>query len=281
VELEIRGRRVLYRSKEALELILVDATQRRRLLRQMVQSERLRAMGEVTAMVAHNFNNILAVIVARVQFLAMRLRNSPAEKSLKTIEDASQRGAEMVRKIQEFYGEQADLQFADVCVNAMVREVVDYVSNYCKVTREEDTGPVRFEVDLQATPFVWGAEPLLQDALKRILMNAAEAMPGGGAVRVRTDSADEKIVIRVEDDGIGMKPETLRRAFDPFFSTKGSRLRGLGLSAALGIIQRHNGNIELSSAAGRGSQVTVTLPASKDKRGLVGGKGLPGKKKVA
>lgn len=269
VELEVRGKRVTYRKEGALEIIFVDVTQRRRLLRQLVQSERLRAMGEVTAMVAHNFNNILAVIVARVQYLMKRLGDAVSAKSLQTIEEASHRGAEMVRKVQEFYGEQTDLQFTDVCVNAMVREVVDYVVNYWQVTRG-DGGRIRVEMDLESTPFVWGAEPLLQDALKRILLNSAEAMPNGGMIRVNTKALDDRIQISVRDEGVGMDKEVLRRAFDPFFSTKGSRLRGLGLTAALGIIQRHNGSIELSSEAKAGTLVLVFLPISRAKQRLVG-----------
>jgi signal transduction histidine kinase len=275
VELEVRGKRVNYRKQVALEIILVDVTQRRRLLRQLVQSERLRAMGEITAMVAHNFNNMLAVIVARVQYLMVRIKDTMSAKSLKSIEDASHRGAEMVRKIQEFYGEQTDLQFTDVSVNAMVREVVEYVTNYWKVTRAEGARLVHIGMDLSPTPFVRGAEPLLQDALKRILLNAAEAMPGGGDIHVETGTTENQIQVRIQDEGIGMEPDVIRRAFDPFFTTKGSRLRGLGLSAALGIMQRHNGQIELTSEPGRGTLVVVSLPASRAGQRLVGKKAPP------
>jgi PAS domain S-box-containing protein len=269
VELEVRGKRVMYRRKKALEIILVDVTQRRRLLRQLVQSERLRAMGEVTAMVAHNFNNILAVIVARVQFMMVKLKDATFKKSLKAIEEASHRGGEMVRKVQEYYGEQSDLQFTDVCVNAMVREVVDYVTNYWQVTRGEG-GPIRVEMNLESTPFVWGAEPLLQDALKRVLLNAAEAMHNGGLIQVHTSAANEQVQISIRDEGVGMEGGVLRRAFDPFFSTKGSRLRGLGLTAALGIMQRHNGSIELKSEPERGTEVLAILPVSRTRQRLVG-----------
>jgi signal transduction histidine kinase len=106
--------------------------------------------------------------------------------------------------------------------------------------------------------------------LKRVLLNAAEAMPNGGLIQVHTSAASEQVQINIGDEGVGMEREVLRRAFDPFFSTKGSRLRGLGLTAALGIIQRHNGSIELKSECEQGTEVLVALPVSRTRQRLVG-----------
>jgi two-component system sensor histidine kinase AtoS len=270
LELEVRGRKVSYQDETALELILVDITNRRRLLRQLVQSERLRAMGEVTTMVAHNFNNVLAIMLARSQFLRMRIKEEALQKSLTAIEQAAQKGAEIVRRIQEFYGEEVDLKFAEISVNTTLRDVVVYVENFWQVSRGESWHSIQVEMDLQPTPFVWGAEPLLQDAFKRILLNSAEAMPEGGQIRIHSGAVNDQVIIRIQDNGTGMPAEVLRRAFDPFFTTKGSRLRGLGLPAAMGIVQRHRGRLELQSEPGQGTLVVITLPAARLHRNLVG-----------
>ncbi|MBD3337401.1 MAG: hypothetical protein GF355_17955, partial [Candidatus Eisenbacteria bacterium] len=180
------------------------------------------------------------------------------------------KGAEIVRKIQEFYGDEADLKFAELSVNTLIRDVTVYVENLWKVSNGGGWRPVRVELDLQPTPFVWGAEPLLQDALKRILINSSEAMPDGGSIRIHSGTVGDQVIIRIQDEGEGMPPEVLRRAFDPFFTTKGSRLRGLGLPAALGVVQRHRGRIEVQSENGRGTLVVITLPAARLRQKLVG-----------
>jgi len=278
LELEVRGKCVTYNGRKALELILVDVTQRRRLMRHLVQSERLRAMGEMTTMVAHSFNNLLAIIVARSQFLQTRIKDSVIQAGLQAIQDAAHKGAEMVKRIQEFYGEEVDLKFTEVSLNAVTRDVVEYVENYWKVARGDGTQPVRFELDLQPTPFVSGAEPLLQDALKRLLSNAVESMPSGGVVRIQTESDLDKVYVRIQDSGTGMEPEILRKCYEPFFSTKGTHLRGLGVPAALGIVQRHRGRMEIQSRPGQGTRVTLSLPVAGSKLTRVGRREEPGER---
>ena len=100
----------------------------------------------------------------------------------------------------------------------------------------------------------------LQDAISRILLNASEAMPSGGRILVRTLSTTEQVVIEVIDGGTGMSAEVQKRLFEPFFTTKGNRSRGLGLSATLGIVQRHEGRVEIESREGVGTTMRIVLP---------------------
>lgn len=260
VDLEVRGRGVRYLGSPAVELVLTDVTEKRRLLRQVVQNERLRAMGEMTAMVAHHFNNLLAIINGRAQLLSRKLTDERLVSSLNVIQSSVLKAGEMVRHLQDYYGEQVDLRFVEIDVNALVEEVARYQERLWRTTRSREAAPIRIQLELGELPMVRGADPLLQDAFRRILVNASEAMPDGGEITIRTHADEESVTVEVEDPGIGMDSDVLHRAFDPFFTTKGPSTRGLGLSASLGIIQRHEGRIRIESEAGLGSTVRVTLP---------------------
>jgi PAS domain S-box-containing protein len=260
VDLEVRGRGVDYEGARVIELVLSDVTERRRLLRQIVQNERLRAMGEMTAMVAHHFNNILAVIQGRSQLLQLRVADQRARESLEIIQSSVGKAGEMVRHLQDYYGEQVDLRFTEIDVNDLLSEVAGYQESLWRTTRAANLPPVTIDLDLRPVPRIRGADPLLQDAFRRILINAAEAMLDGGVIHVTTESTETELTIRIEDSGCGMEPEVLNHACDPFFTTKGPRTRGLGLSASVGILQRHEGKLRIESRPGTGTTVLVILP---------------------
>lgn len=269
VEVEVRGRGVSFRNGTAVELVLSDVGEKKRLLRQVVHSERLRAMGEMTAMVAHNFNNLLAVIIGRTQLLVRKAETAEMREGLEMVKSFGVRAGEMVRQLQEYFGEEIDLRFAEVDVNACLREVTVYLESLWRTTGEAGQPPVRVRLDLEPVPHIFGAEHLLQDVFRRLLVNAAEAMPDGGEVRVHTESDGASVKIEVQDEGVGLSPEVQRRAFDPFFTTKGSRTRGLGLSTSFGIVQRHEGRIEIRPRSGRGAEVEVVIPAMSHARRVV------------
>lgn len=260
LNLEVRGRAVTLRGRPVVELVLSDVTEKRQLLRQVVHSERLRAMGEMTAMVAHHFNNLLAVMLGRCQLLQMRAPDETMRNGLSVIQSSALKAGDMLRHLQEYYGEQIDLRFGEVDVNGLLREVVTYQENLWRTTRPADAPLLSTRLELAPVPVVRGSEPLLQDVFRRLLANAAEAMAEGGEILIRSRREGEHVVVTIADPGCGMTQEVLAHAFEPFFSTKGPRARGLGLSAALGIVQRHEGRMRLQSEAGRGSEAEVALP---------------------
>ena len=266
LDFQVRGRRVTYQGESALELLWIDLTDKKRLLRQMVQGERLRGIGEMTTMVAHNFNNLLAVILGRAQLLQARTQDPMTRKGLETIRTAALQGGEIVKRIQEHTGESSELHPREVNVGAVLREVTSYLDNLWRVTRTPGTGPVQFDVSTQEVPAVLGSETMLAEVFKHVLLNAAEAMPNGGTVRAEVYPVGSSVRIRIDDSGVGMSPEVHRRAFDPFFTTKGSRGRGLGLSASYGIVQRHQGSMELRPREDGGTRVEITLPVHRAMR---------------
>lgn len=260
VDLEVRGRGVRYLGAPAVELVLSDVTEKRRLLRQVVQNERLRAMGEMTAMVAHHFNNLLAIINGRAQLLSRKIEDERLRASLEIIQNSVVKAGEMVRHLQDYYGEHVDLRFVEIDVNTLLEDVAGYQERLWRTTRSREAPPISVRLDLQDIPTVRGADPLLQDAFRRILVNAAESMAEGGEIVVRTRLVGDAVDVEIIDQGVGMDPEVLSRAFDPFFTTKGPSTRGLGLSASLGVIQRHEGRIQIDSAPNSGTTVRVSLP---------------------
>ncbi len=261
LDFNLRGRCVTYQGTAVVELLWLDLTDQKRLMRQMVQSERLRGIGEMTTMVAHNFNNLLSVILGRTQLLQARTDDDAVRKGLEIIRTAALQGGEIVKRIQDYSGETSDMQFREVNLAAVVRDVVAYMENVWKVTRPPGTGRVQVELNAEATPPVHGSETLLAEVFKHVLANAAEAMPKGGIVGIGVASQGETVCVSVQDSGNGMTPEVRRRAFDPFYTTKGSQTRGLGLSVSYGLIQRHRGRIDIYPIEGGGTKVEIVIPA--------------------
>lgn len=260
LDLEVRGRVVRYQGRDIIELVLTDVTEKKRLIQQILHNERLRAMGEMTALVAHHFNNTLAIIHGRAQLVQRRVTDEKLVESLRVIQGCVQKAGGMVRHLQDFFGEQIDLRFVEVDINALLQETVYYQERVWSSTRPAGSPPISVSLELTDVPPARGAAPLLQDAFGRVLANAVEAMPGGGEIVVSTSIERDQVIVKFRDTGCGMDAETIANAFDPFFTTKGPSCRGLGLSASQGILQRHEGQIHVVSERGQGTEVTIVLP---------------------
>ncbi len=227
---------------------------------QLVQTERLRALGEMAAGVAHDFNNLLAVILGRAELLQRRTTDPESKRGLEAVRKAAQDGADTVRRIQEFTRTRQSRSFVAVDILDVVREVVELTRP--RWQDEAQSRGLRYDVTVQgeAVP-VAGHPDELREVFTNLLSNALEAMPTGGACQVRARTHDGTVVISVEDTGCGMSEDTRRRIFEPFFTTKGPRGNGLGLAVTWGIIQRHQGIIDVASTIGEGTRFTISLPA--------------------
>ncbi|MBM3287000.1 MAG: PAS domain S-box protein [Candidatus Eisenbacteria bacterium] len=266
LDFQVRGHRVSYHGAAAVELLWIDLTERKQMTRQMVQAERLSAIGEMTAMVAHNFNNLLAVILGRTQLLLARADSADVRKGLEVIRASAIQGGEIVKRVQEYAGSTNDLPFREVNASTVLREVVGYLENLWRVTRSPGAGPIRVEVQAEEVPTVDGSETLIAEVMKHLLLNAADSMPGGGTIRASVRPLLESVLIQIEDSGVGMTAEVRKRAFDPFFTTKGPQARGLGLSVSYGIVQRHRGRIDVWAREEGGTVAQVYLPVQRASR---------------
>jgi CheY-like chemotaxis protein/anti-sigma regulatory factor (Ser/Thr protein kinase) len=185
---------------------------------------------------------------------------------LKQQERAALDAAETVRRIREATRQRGMEPFAAVAINEMVTDVLDVTRPRWKHEPQARGVIITLRTDLGAVPSVSGREAELREALTNLLFNAVDALPRGGTITITTRATraaeGELVEVTVSDTGIGM-PETVRsRLFEPFFTTKGVRGTGLGLSMVQGIVRRHGGTIDVASAPGEGTAVTVRLPAT-------------------
>ena len=227
----------------------------------LVRGETMRAMGELASGVAHHLNNLLAVILGRVQ---LGLAKAPPDvaRHLSIAERATLDGAEVIRRMRGFGRAQPEADLAAVDLNGLAEEILELTR-----PRWEDETHVRgvtIETRLEAgvIPPVRGDTGPLREVLMNLVLNAIDAMPGGGRITIRTWHDGSWAHCAVSDTGTGMSPEVQRRALEPFFTTKGLQSTGLGLSVNYGIIQRLGGELTLESEEGQGTTVTFKLPVA-------------------
>ncbi len=227
----------------------------------MIVSEKTRALGEMAGGVAHEFNNILAIILGKIQLMMARTTDEAYRESLGQVEEAAWRAADIVRRLHAFASTRLDDATAMTDMNTLVHDAVTLTRGLWK--NEAETRGLRIEVstDLEETPPVPGNTAELREAVTNVVLNAIDAMPRGGQIRLSTRARDEGVELSVSDTGEGMSESVRRRIFDPFFSTRSPIRTGLGLSVVHGIIVRHRGRIDVVSEEGRGTTITLWLPA--------------------
>jgi signal transduction histidine kinase len=224
-----------------------------------VQAERLRAVGEMAAGVAHDFNNVLAIILGRAELLIRKTSAPEVRRPLEVIVKAAQDGARTVRRIKEFT-RQSPGRREPVDLRALVRDVVDMTR--ARWHDQAQARGVRYDVAVEdgAAPPVLGDAADLREALTNLVFNALDAMPQGGRLTLRTVVDGDRVRCDIVDTGAGMSPELRVRIFEPFFSTKTEKGSGLGLSIVYGIVSRLGGEITVESTPGVGSVFRMWLP---------------------
>jgi signal transduction histidine kinase/ActR/RegA family two-component response regulator/uncharacterized protein YigA (DUF484 family) len=231
---------------------------------QIVQAEKLRAMGEMASGVAHDFNNVLAVILGNIQLLLHQLdhlRPEEVRDRLRTIEQASKDGAATVRRIQEFTGVKRDKEFTLLLINEIIEEVINVTQPRWKDQAQKKGIQIELVKKLGDVPSILGNPSELREVFTNIVFNAVDAMPEGGRLTISTQfQTGGWVEARISDTGIGMAEEVKKRVFDPFFTTKGVTSSGLGMSVSYGIIKRHGGEILIESEPGRGTTFVIHLP---------------------
>ncbi len=246
----------------------VEALERERaLFAQLQQAQKLESVGTLAGGVAHDFNNLLLVILSHVQVMRLRLPGDAHEltESVTAIEGSARRATELTRQLLTFSRQQvADRDVFDL--DAATEHSLTLIRRLLPASIE-----LRFA--RAGLPLaVLGAPYELDQILMNLCVNARDAMPHGGTLDVTTalqrppgddGTGPPRASIRVRDSGVGMTPEQRERIFDPFFTTKGpDRGTGLGLSVVHGIVRRWGGTIEVDSAPGAGTTMSVYLPVS-------------------
>ncbi|HWN11040.1 MAG TPA: ATP-binding protein [Pyrinomonadaceae bacterium] len=239
-------------------VFLRDVTERKRVHELMAQSDKLRAVGELAAGVAHNLNNSLTVIQGRAQLLLRNATDEVSAKSLAVITNAVEDGTKTLRRILEFARRDSASEFTPVELGYLISSSIDIARP--KWQSKSSSRKIEVKVEGGEPVYVMGEQAELREVVLNLIFNAVDAMPEGGTMEVGVRSEIESGCFWVADTGVGMDPEVASRIFEPFFTTKGTLGSGLGLSASHGIITRHNGEILVVSEPGEGTRFEVRLP---------------------
>ncbi len=239
-------------------IFLHDVTDRKREHELMAQSDKLRAVGELAAGVAHNLNNSLTVIQGRAQLLLRNATDEVSSTSLQVITNAVEDGTKTLRRILEFARRDSRNEFAPVELTYVITSSIDIARP--KWQSKSRKGTIEVKVEGGAPVYVLGEQAELREVVLNLIFNAVDAMPEGGVMEIGVRAEIESGCFWVADTGCGMPSETASRIFEPFFTTKGKLGSGLGLSASHGIITRHNGEILVVSEPGEGTRFEVRLP---------------------
>ncbi|HYJ46645.1 MAG TPA: ATP-binding protein, partial [Pyrinomonadaceae bacterium] len=253
-------------------VFLRDTTERRRAHERMAQSDKLRAVGELAAGVAHNLNNALTVIQGRAQLLQRRAADEATSKSLEVIVGAVADGSKTLRRILDFARREQAKDFAPLDLAELIDSSVEIAKPKWQSKSGRRSGQINVRVENRGSVHVLGETAELREVVLNLLFNAVDAMPDGGDIEIGTRAELDSACFWVADTGCGMSPETLERIFEPFYTTKGDRGTGLGLSASHGIVTRHKGQIMVVSEPGLGTRFEVRLP-------LYEGRPISGKRK--
>jgi len=257
-----------------VRLSMRDVTEIRKLELQLRQSQKLEVLGALAGGIAHDFNNVLGGILGYASLLRTYLKDRPtAAKYVETIERAAVRGAELTARLLSA-SRKSTGQLLPVNFNQVVEETLELLAH---------TIPKGIRIDKRLDPglhLMMADASQLQQIVLNLCVNARDAMPEGGLLRVSTrllggaetgevGRLPRKVQLSVEDTGVGMDAKTLARLFEPFFSTKGEAGTGLGLSVVYGIVKSLGGDVGVKSSPGRGARFEVVLPCRWAEESLV------------
>jgi GAF domain-containing protein len=228
---------------------------------QLVRTEKLRAMGEMASGVAHDFNNVLAGILGRAQLLLGRVEDPKLRRWLEVIERSALDGARTVRRLQDFTRIRRDHPVVPTNLNQVVQQTLEATESSWRQEAQRRGIQIELITSLAAPiPDVPGDPAELREALTNLILNALDAMPGGGTLALTTSAAPDHVEIAVADTGVGIPAGIRHKIFDPFFTTKGPKGTGLGLSMTYGILARHGARISVESEEGRGATFRLVFP---------------------
>ncbi len=259
----IEKARLYYEVSHMNEILERRVEERTRELRetrdQLIHAEKLAALGELAAGIVHEINNPLHILQAYMDYLAAQVEpDSDIADLLEPMISSLDSISHLTSQLRDFSRPAAG-----------ERSAVDINETLCKVLRLAHKELQHSRINVQKAldpdlPPVIGDRRQLEQVFLNLILNARDAMPGGGVLRVETAALTDAVQIRFADTGIGIAPEDLPRIFDPYFTTKADRGTGLGLAISQQIVLRHGGRISAASTVGKGTVFTLTLPVGAD-----------------
>lgn len=232
---------------------------------QVIQQERLRALGQMASGIAHDFNNSLMPVIGFSELMLVSPGILDDKKKavgyLENIHTAAKDAASIVARLREFSraNEHRDV-FTPVSLPRLVRQVISLTQPKWKGQALSHGAEIQIIEEIDEVPEIAGDESALREVLTNLIFNAVDAMPRGGTLTFRTRKKNEGVVVEVADTGSGMSEKVRERCLEPFFTTKGDHGTGLGLSMVFGIMQRHKGTLDIETQPGKGTTFILALP---------------------
>lgn len=267
-DVEICARAIHFESGPGIQVCVRDIADRKRSEELMLQTERIKAIAEMAGGVAHNFNNLLQIVMSGAQAALTQLDSGNHEAiriNLDRIIESSLFGSETVRRLQDFAHIRSDKikKGAKVFDLAQtVQQAINVSEPWWRTNPEKEGIKVTLTHELNPECLIEGMENELFEVCVNLVKNSAEALPFGGEIHLRTFVRQDYVLLEVQDTGIGIPKENLGKVFQPFWTTKGFQGTGMGLASTFGIVKRHEGDISLISEEGEGTAITVRLPLS-------------------
>ena len=228
---------------------------------QLVQSGKMAAVGQLAAGVAHEVNNPLQIILSRVQLLMLRYQEQDGlVKDLRLIESNVKRISRIIRSLLDFARHNSgEEEHKEIDLVYLVNQTINLMHHLL----EKGKVSARLHIDDDEPSKIAGNTGEMEQVFLNLIINALQAMPEeGGDLEVDIKLMEDQVIVRLQDSGEGIPEENLPKIFDPFFTTREeSGGTGLGLSIIFGIVEKHNGRIEVDSEVGQGTTFTLRFPA--------------------
>jgi PAS domain S-box-containing protein len=237
-----------------------DITEQKQERERAARADKLRALGQLASGVAHDFNNSLAAILGRAQLILRRVHDEELIRSLGIIVTAGEDAAATVRRIQTFARKSVATELELLDVGNLLRDAIEITRTRWQNEALAAGVNVQVVLNAEAESFTLGNASELREVFVNLIVNAVDAMPRGGSLKICCECENDRIKLRFADTGTGMREEVRERIFEPFYTTKGVHGTGLGLAVSYGIIERHQGMISVESQPGKGTTFHIDLP---------------------
>jgi len=237
----------------------------KRIQNDAIRHERLQSLRQIADGILHNLNDAIMPVMGMSDYLLRyfdELKDKKElEESLRIIKNSSENARKVIRNLSEVFNPEERQSGANVDINKIIEEVISLTEPLWKDIKRAEGTIITCTVDKGEIPVFMSGSLDLKEILTTLLVNSIEAMPKGGAIRIKTRKEGNNVSVEVEDSGIGMDKEVAEKCFEPFFSTKGKGHSGLGLAIALNRAKRWGGTIEYREAVpGPGSIFKLTIP---------------------
>ena len=239
-----------------------EITERKRSEKLLIQSEKMRSLGEMASGIAHDFNNCLTIILGNIKLLKETATDRAVAEKLEAIETAARQGTASITSLQGFSRGSGEThkQTELLALKPLIEEVKNLTRFRWKDLPQKEGYTIDFTTETEDVPALHINGSDFKEMLTNLIFNAVDAMPSGGHIHLTLKQEEDRVLLAVQDNGYGLSKEKASHIFDPYFTTKGRGHAGLGLSIAKRFVERYGGSILVESVKGAGSTFKIGFP---------------------